>query len=224
MIHTQDLITFTVGMIAILNPIGNTAIYIGMTANMKRKTQHKCAIHCAIAVCIILLASIWFGQPILALFGISIGAFGSAGGIIVLIIALNMLKGKPHTPNYHTHNEENTSHLTQVNGTSTNSRNLKHQIGVVPMAIPIIAGPGAISTVIAHSYLFPSYQQKTLESVIAICLSLAIGIILFFGPLIGKILGEYGMKIVTRVMGLILAAIAMQMLTSSLIKLLPGLA
>ena len=223
MIHTQDLITFTVGMIAILNPIGNTAIYIGMTAHMKRKTQHKCAIHCAIAVCIILLVSIWFGQPILSLFGISIGAFGSAGGIIVLIIALNMLKGKPHTPNYHTHNEEKNRQLNIDNPEKQKTKNLKHQIGVVPMAIPIIAGPGAISTVIAHSYLFPSIQQKTLESSIALCLSFLIGIILFFGPLIGKILGEYGMKIVTRVMGLVLAAIAMQMLTSSLVKLLPGL-
>lgn len=223
MIFTKDIITFTVGMIAILNPIGNTAIYIGMTANMKRKTQQKCAIHCAIAVTIILLASIWFGQPILSLFGISIGAFGSAGGIIVLLIALNMLQGKPHSPNYHTHIEEKNSYSQANADTKSKAKSLKHQIGVVPMAIPIIAGPGAISTVIAHSYLFPSVQQKFLESGIALCLSILIGIILFFGPLIGKALGEYGMKIVTRVMGLILAAIAMQMLTSSLIKLLPGL-
>mgnify|MGYP003951478771 CR=1 FL=1 len=212
-------ITFIVGMIAILNPIGNTAIYIGMTSGMKRKTQNKCAIHCAFAVTTILLFSLWFGQPLLSLFGITVGAFGSAGGLIVLLIAINMLRGQPHRPGYHTHVEEKTSLKSPAKPMS-----IKHQIAVVPLAIPIIAGPGAISKVIYQSYAFPSLQDKAMDSLFLIILSCIIGVILYFAPLIGKALGEYGMKVVTRVMGLILAAIAMQMLCSNLIKLLPGLA
>ncbi len=212
------LITFIVGMVAILNPIGNTAIYIGMTSELKRATQNKCAIHCAIAVAIILLFSMWFGQPLLTLFGITIGAFGSAGGLIVLLIAINMLRGQPHRPSYHTHVEEKTG-----SSESKAKKNLKHQIAVVPLAIPIIAGPGAISKVIYQSYYYPDFQDKVIGSVILITLSAVIGIILYFAPLIGRALGEYGMKVVTRVMGLILAAIAMQMLTANLVKLLPGL-
>ncbi len=212
-------ITFIVGMIAILNPIGNTAIYIGMTSGLKRKTQHKCALHCTVAVGVILLFSMWFGQPLLSMFGITIGAFGSAGGLIVLLIAINMLRGQPHRPGYHTHVEEKTQSPEKKVKTS-----LKHQIAVVPLAIPIIAGPGAISKVIYQSYAFPAYQDKLLGSAIILVLTTLIGIILYFAPLIGKALGEYGMKVVTRVMGLILAAIAMQMLMANLIKLLPGLA
>ena len=213
------LITFIVGMIAILNPIGNTAIYIGMTSELKHSTQNKCAIHCATAVAIILLFSMWFGQPLLSLFGITIGAFGSAGGLIVLLIAINMLRGQPHKPSYHTHIEEKTQSAVKKKKSSH-----KHQIAVVPLAIPIIAGPGAISKVIYQSYSFPAFQDKIVGSVILIVLSMLIGIILYFAPLIGRALGEYGMKVVTRVMGLILAAIAMQMLAANLLKLMPGLA
>ena len=215
----SPFITFIVGMVAILNPIGNTAIYIGMTSELKRSTQHKCALHCATAVGVILLFSMWFGQPLLSLFGITIGAFGSAGGLIVLLIAINMLRGQPHRPSYHTHVEEKT-----LSAEKKIKKNLKHQIAVVPLAIPIIAGPGAIAKVIYQSYNFPSFQDRVMGSVILISLSAIIGVILYLAPLIGKALGEYGMKVVTRVMGLILAAIAMQMLTSNLAVLLPGLA
>ena len=220
-----DYITFIVGMVAILNPIGNTAIYIGMTSGLKTKTQNKCAIHCAMAVTTILLFSLWFGTPLLSLFGITPAAFGSAGGLIVLLIAINMLRGQPHRPSYHTHIEEKTSSSNLSKSTKDKGKvvNIKHQIAVVPLAIPIIAGPGAISKVIAQSYSHPSAQDRAMDSFILIILSLIIGIILYYAPLIGKALGEYGMKVVTRVMGLILAAIAMQMLCQNLIKLLPGL-
>lgn len=211
-------ITFIVGMIAILNPIGNTAIYIGMVNDLKPSTQNKCALHCALAVSVILLFSLWFGKPLLSLFGISIGAFGSAGGLIVLLIAINMLRGQPHRPSYHTHIEEKTSSKVPQQ-----SSTMKHQIAIVPLAIPIIAGPGAISKVIFQSYAFPALQDRLVNSAILMVLSFLIGVILYFAPLIGKALGEYGMKVVTRVMGLILAAIAMQMLCSNLTLLLPGL-
>lgn len=210
--HDPSYITYAVGLIAILNPLGNTAIYIGMTAHLPSKVQHRCALHCSFAVFVILLLSIWFGQPMLSVFGISLGAFGSAGGIIVFLIALSMVRGQPHSPNYHTHIEGKAP------------AHSGSQIAVVPLAIPIIAGPGAISTVIAHGYLFQSAQDKALESGIALVITVGIGIILFFAPLVGKALGEYGMKVTTRVMGLILAAIAMQMLGSGLIGLFPGLA
>ena len=100
---------------------------------------------------------------------------------------------------------------------------MKHQIAIVPLAIPIIAGPGAISKVIFQSYAFPALQDRLVNSAILMVLSFLIGVILYFAPLIGKALGEYGMKVATRVMGLILAAIAMQMLCSNLTLLLPGL-
>jgi multiple antibiotic resistance protein len=210
--YNTSLLTFTIGMIAVLNPIGNTAIYISMTSHHKPRDQKRNAINCGIAILVILLISTWIGEPILRVFGISIGAFGSAGGIIVLLIAINMVRGQPHRPGYHTHVEERTT-----------KNKIKHHVAIVPMAIPIIAGPGAISTIISHSYLFPSIQDRLIESAVLFCISAGIGLILFIAPLISKLLGEYGMKVATRVMGLILAAIAMQMLSSGLTKIFPGL-
>ena len=211
-----NYLTFIGALIAILNPIGNTAIYIGMTNQLKPSEQHKCAIHCALAVATILLLSTWLGKYILAIFGISIEAFGTAGGLIVLLIAINMLRGQPHRPSYHTHVEERTSGLKMP---SAKKESIKHQIAVVPLAIPIIAGPGAITKVIYKSSMTHSLNGLLNISLIVIVASAIIGGILYFAPFIGRVLGEYGMKIVTRIMGLMLAAIACNMLGDNLVKL-----
>jgi multiple antibiotic resistance protein len=212
---TENYLTFIGALIAILNPIGNTAIYIGMTSQLERKEQHKCAIHCAFSVAIILLLATWLGKYVLVAFGIPIEAFGTAGGLIVLLIAINMLRGQPHRPSYHTHVEEKTSKLKM---SYSKILSIKHQIAVVPLAIPIIAGPGAITKVIYRSSM-TQFNGHLIISVIVIAASAIIGFILYFAPVIGRILGEYGMKIVTRIMGLMLAAIALNMLGSNLVKL-----
>jgi multiple antibiotic resistance protein len=209
-------LTFIGGLIAILNPIGNTAIYIGMTSQLEPHEQKKCAIHCAFAIALILLLSTWLGKYVLIAFGISIEAFGTAGGLIVLLIAINMLRGQPHRASYHTHIEEKTSRLKIPHKPKRLS--IKHQIAVVPLAIPIIAGPGAITKVIYQSTKAP-FQGQIMISLIVICAAALIGIVLYFAPFINKILGEYGMKIVTRIMGLMLAAIACNMLGSNIVKL-----
>jgi len=211
-----NYLTFIGALIAILNPIGNTAIYIGMTSQLERKEQHKCAIHCALAVATILLLATWLGKYVLLTFGISIEAFGTAGGLIVLLIAINMLRGQPHRPGYHTHVEEKTSRLKM---SYSKISSIKHQIAVVPLAIPIIAGPGAITKVIYQSSMTHTVNGQLLISGIVIAASTLIGLILYCAPVISKVLGEYGMKIVTRIMGLMLAAIALNMLGSNLIKL-----
>jgi len=209
----SNYLTFIGALIAILNPIGNTAIYIGMTSQLKPSEQHKCAIHCALAVATILLLATWLGKYVLAIFGISIEAFGTAGGLIVLLIAINMLRGQPHRPSYHTHVEEKTSRLKMPSAKKESS---KHQIAVVPLAIPIIAGPGAITKVI---YQVSTTHAFMIISGIVVAASALIGIILYFAPFIGRVLGEYGMKIVTRIMGLMLAAIAINMIGDNLVKL-----
>ena len=212
----DNYLTFIGALIAILNPIGNTAIYIGMTSQMEAREQHKCALHCAFAVATILLLATWLGKYVLSAFGISIEAFGTAGGLIVLLIAINMLRGQPHRPGYHTHVEEKTSKLKM---SVSKIQVTKHQIAVVPLAIPIIAGPGAITKVIYRSSMNQTMHEQLIISAIVITASALIGFILYFAPIIGRILGEYGMKIVTRIMGLMLAAIALNMLGSNLVKL-----
>jgi multiple antibiotic resistance protein len=207
--HHSPFITFTVAMFAILNPVGNAAIFIGLTANRSLKEQHKSTYICAIAVWIILLLSVWIGPWLLKAFGISVGAFEIAGGLVVLLIALNMISGKTHPESHH----DNTDHKEAQQ---------KEFIAVVPMAIPIVAGPGAISAIIAHASIFPTIGDKITETLITLGLAIIVGVSFFLAPWLAKILGPFGLKIVTRIMGLIIAAIAFQFISSGLLAVFPG--
>lgn len=204
----QDIVTLTISVLAVLNPIGNGAIYIAMVSDRNLAEKRKVALVCSVAVAVILLITTWIGLLILKFFGIGLGAFQVAGGLIVCLIGLSMLKGKSHSSS--NLDPKHTSH--------------KPSVGVVPLAIPIFAGPGAMTALIAHMKNMNTYTDKLEISMIMVGLSCVVYVVLFLAPQIAKILGEYGMQVVTRVMGLILVAIACQMLGSGLVVLLPGLA
>lgn len=206
--HIQPILRLTIALLAILNPIGNAAIFVSMIKG-DTHAKHKTAISCAIAVAIILLVTIWVGIGLLKTFGISIGAFQTAGGLIVILIGLSMLKGQ---------NPTHADHLNPQAQTNSGS------IAVVPLAIPIIAGPGAMTTIILHMTYLNSINYKIIISIICFILAAIIGVVLYFSPYIAKTLGNSGMRIMTSIMGLVITAIAFQMLASGLLKLLPGLA
>jgi len=211
---SPSLITFIVGLVAVMNPLGNTAIYIAMTGQHERQHQKKVAFVASVAIAVILVLVTWIGDPLLGVFGISVDAFRVAGGLIVLLIALRMSRG-------HSLSQPVPQGLGKKG--QDQFQHPRENIAVVPLAIPLFAGPGAISTIIAHMPEFNTVEQRFFVSLICICIAAGIWVLLYFGPFIGRILGEYGMKIVIRVMGLILAAIAIQMFAAGLLGLLPGL-
>lgn len=198
-----------ISLLVIMNPIGNAAIYIGLISSRNKREQRATAIICAIAIFIILLLSLWVGWPILKFFGISLAALKVAGGLIVLRIALSMLKGTSHT---HDHDSED----------SQSKMVKKPSIAVVPMAIPIIAGPGAISVMITNADQFHHMTSMLIVSILCAVLAFIIWLVLAISPWLGRLLGEQGMQIVSRVMGLILAAIAVGMLQGGLGSMFPG--
>ena len=204
-------ITLMVSIIAMLNPLGNVAIYLAVAGKRKKAEQRQIVTQCTIAIAIILVIVVWIGGPLLSFFGISVGAFQVAGGLIVTLIGLDMLRAKQHSDNHDTHQDKKVSAT-------------KDSIGVVPLAMPIIAGPGSIAAIIAQANAMPSVVSKIEVSVGFIVIAICMGIILWFSPFIAKIVGESGMRIATRVMGLILTAIAFQMMGTGLKALLPGLA
>ena len=201
------MIAFFVALIVIMNPIGNLAIYVGLIDVKDKVLCQKTARNCAIAIFIILVISLWIGWPILNFFGISIGAFKVAGGLIVLGIAFSMLKGSTHT---HKHGEESSENEE------------KDSIAVVPMAIPVIAGPGAITVLIGKAHDF-GFLQLIFASIVCAIVAVLFWFALKYAPKIAHFLGDEGMKITSRVMGLILAAIAIQMVAGGLIHLFPVL-
>lgn len=204
--HTNQIINFIVGLIAITNPFGNMAIFLGLTSKKTLPEKRHLALVATLAIVIILLTSTWLGDGILKSFGISLSAFELAGALVITLVGLSLLSA--HKSEFSHTDEEATEAKT------------KESIAVVPLAIPIIAGPGAITTLIIYAHKFPGVVDKLTQSLIDIGVAIFIGLILYFSDKISRVLGIAGVKILTRVMGLILIAMAMQMLISGLMPVL----
>lgn len=193
-----ELTTFAVAMIAVTNPIGNLAIFAGLTAERSEAERRRTAITCAISVLIIFLVMAWGGNLILKAFGITVWAFEGAGGLIVLLLGLAML-----------HSKTSQMHHTQEEADEAQS---KDDIGVVPLAIPIVAGPGALTTIIIQGSKFPTVADRIEMSIVGLGISVLILIAFLSSGVVSRLLGTAGINIVTRIMGIILAAIGVGMI------------
>ena len=210
MTQTQ-LISFFVAMVAITNPIGNTAIFIGMTSEKTQQEKKWIAFQCFIAVVVILLLVAWFGQSLLAVFGINIAAMQCAGGLIVILIGLSMMKGQSSSDIPH-------------NKLDAKVVQAKPNIAVVPLAIPIVAGPGTMAALLAHTQGKHDLHNLLLASLVCIVCALIVGVCFYCSSFIARVLGHIGIQVASKVMGLILIAIAFQLLSAGLLTYFPGLA
>ena len=199
-----------IGVLAIVNPLGAIPIFLSLCSDRTPLQRKQVAQNSAIAVAIILIIAIWVGDGVLVFFGIGIPAFRAGGGLLILLMAISMMHAK-------------RSHAKQTPSEAEEADN-KENIAVVPLAIPLLAGPGAISLVIIDAHQTADWVSRLILSGGVITVALAVWVALRLATPIGKKLGTTGLNIATRVMGLLLAAIGIQMLTSGIAKLLPGLA
>lgn len=195
-------------LFAITNPLGVVPLFLGFTENMQDRRKQT-ARATAIAVGVILLVTIVCGEAILDFFAISVDAFRVAGGILLMLMAFQMLEARTgrtkHTP------EEDREALDS------------NSVAIVPLALPLLAGPGAISTVILFSQQMPNITGKLALACICVLLALVIWICLYLAPRIAQRMSKTSMNIMTRVMGLVLAAMAVEFIVSGIGHLLPGL-
>ncbi len=202
-------VKFLVAMTIMMNPLGSLSIFLQLTDRFSVTHQRKTAIKCGLSITIIMVITIWLGNQLLDLLGITIASFRFAGGIILLLTGLSMLQSKEspisHTPEDDIAAEERSS------------------IAIVPLALPIIIGPGSISTLIIQSSDYPNLSYKIWLSVLCILLAIGMFLLLYFGSIIAKFVGESVIKVITRIMGMIIMAIAVGMLANGLIGLLPML-
>ncbi|HUW97460.1 MAG TPA: MarC family protein [Acidiferrobacter sp.] len=199
-----------VGVFAILNPLGAIPLFLSLTIDKSATEMRRIAMKTSIAVAVILILSVWVGEHLLAFFGIGVPAFRIAGGFLVLLIAVAMFHAKA-SPASHTHEEDAEAES-------------KEDIAVVPLAIPLLAGPGAISLVIVDANQTAGLVGKLVFSLGIVAVTVVVWGVLWLAEPIGDRLGTAGLNIVTRVMGLILAAMAIQFMAAGLVVLLPGLA
>jgi multiple antibiotic resistance protein len=192
-----------------MNPIGNVGVFAGMTTDRSRTVATRIAWTCAGAIAITLLIMAWSGSLMLDFFGINVDSIRAAGGVIVLLIGIQMLFNKSG-------HKQSAAELEDAQS--------RESIAVVPLAIPLVAGPGTMVTVLAATQQYPSVLSKAEISVVIVALATLCGLLFSFAAPIAKWLGVSGMGVVTRVMGMILATIAMGMLADGLKGMLPGLA
>jgi len=199
-----------VALLALVNPLGAVPIFISLTEQLTREERRKTIITAAISVAIVNVVSGLLGQQIIDFFGISVGSLQVGCGLVILLTALNMLNAKASgsrsTP------EEETEAETKAN------------IGVVPLAIPFLTGPGSISTVIVYSHSIKGWTQYVGLVVAGVAMAVLVVIALSMAGRIARMLGRTGINIATRLMGLMLAALAVEIIVDGLQRLLPVLA
>ncbi|HTN95326.1 MAG TPA: MarC family protein [Gallionella sp.] len=205
----SEQIKYLVGMFAILNPLGAIPIYLSMMTDRRPEVMGRTAFKASVAVSVILTLAVWTGDSLLAFFGIGIPAFRIGGGLLLILIAIAMFGAKT-SPAQHTDAE-------QAEGEA------KNDIAVVPLAIPLLAGPGAISLAIVDAHQAGSLAGKLAFNLGIVAVAVIVWLVLRLAEPIGKRLGTGGLNIATRVMGLLLAAMAVQLIADGMLELFPGL-
>lgn len=203
----SEIIKFAIALIVITNAFGAIPIFLGMTGDDTNRERKSIAIRAGIYVAIIFIVGIVLGGEILNIFGISVEAFRVAGGIIIFMLGISMLNSK-QSPIKHTRQEQKYAEV-------------KEDVAIVPLALPIIAGPGTISTLIVYSNNHSSFLDKGIMIGVSLLVAVGITILLLFAAKVGKYLGVSGIKIATRVMGMLLSALAIEMIHTGLIGLFP---
>ncbi len=205
-----EYLKLVTGLLAIVNPVGAIPIFVGLTTEHAGHERKSTAITTAVSFSIVLIVATFIGHPLLEFFGISIPSFRVGGGILIFMMALAMLQARQ----------------VRIKQTQEEAREAEHRenISVVPLAIPILAGPGAISTVILYSQQNDSVMNYVVIISSIIIISVVTWLILRSSLYISGFLGKTGINIFTRIMGLIMAAIAVEFIAAGARQLFPGLA
>jgi len=210
MLDYAEYIKIFIGLLAIVNPFGAIPLFISMTADENRAERLKTINMVAIGVAVILLVALFVGEHLLAFFGITMNSFRVGGGILILLMAIAMLHAK-------------TSHIKQTTEEADESIQ-KESVAIVPLAMPLLAGPGAISTVILAAHKATTVMDYLMISAGIILLSLVVWSVLRLAPWIANYAGSTGINVFTRIMGLVLAAIAVEFIANGMKGLFPVLA
>jgi multiple antibiotic resistance protein len=204
------LIQAALTLFAIVDPVGVIPIFLMATRGFTRSQSHHAAWISALTVWLVLVVFTFMGEPVLEFFGIRIEAFSVAGGLLLLMLALSMLQ----------------AHVSPLKQTPEEAMEAeeKEAVGAVPLGVPLLAGPGAITHVIVAAGAAPGDVMHQAALLIPITL-VALSVWLSFraAPTIAKRLGKTGIHVVTRLMGLIIAAISIEMIVRGLAGLFPGL-
>ncbi|NOT77892.1 MAG: NAAT family transporter [Bacteriovoracaceae bacterium] len=205
----SDILKFSITLVSIINPLGAIPVFLGFTKNHKNLNIKNVTNTCAIASSTTILVSLVCGQFLLNFFGISVASFTIGGGLLLFMMAFSMISGQQSN--------------TKMNNDEIRSMDFEREIGIIPLAIPLLSGPGAISTSIIHAKNFTTTTHWIAGIVMVVLIGLLIKIILSYAENIGEKLGQIGLNVMTRIMGLILLSMSIEMIAFGIKEIIPVL-
>jgi multiple antibiotic resistance protein len=207
----MDLLKPLIALLAIVNPIGVIPFFIHFTQGFNRaQRQHTIRI-AAFSAFVVIGVSAMAGLKIIEFFGISLASFQVGGGMLLLMSSLQMLNAQPAE----SRKEDVSEGSSKVDAGAS--------IAIVPLTIPLLTGPATISTMVIYAEKTRHWWQLGVLVGYGVVIGLAVWLAFSMSGRIARVLGQTGINVMTRLMGLILAALAVEVMSDGLVKLFPVL-
>ncbi|RZJ70822.1 MarC family NAAT transporter [Flavobacterium sp.] len=194
-------------LFSVLNPIGTVPIFVGLTQDDEKRERSRISLWVGINVFIILLIAYFIGKYVLSFFGISLEALRIAGGMIIVNSGFNLLSGS-------------LSKKRGINKRVESAVQQRNDIALTPLAMPMLAGPGSMSLLIA----FYQEHHEMLEMVIAVAAMASVSLVIFLvlrsAHYLSRILGPSGIVAISRIVGFIVVAIGIQYIVSAIVSII----
>lgn len=206
MLNWPEYIKLFAGLLAITGPVSAAVVFLGATRGASKKEKNRVALVATVTFILTLLLFTFLGEMILYAFGITLEAFQIAGGILIFAMALDMMYPKGNS-------EENESEASTS----------RASLGIVPIGIPLLAGPGAISTIIIYTHKVDTINHDLLVGLSIIDVAVVIYLLLVFASSIDSLMGEVGLTLLSRIFGLITAVMGVEFMIEGIATYFPGL-
>ena len=200
-------------LLAIVNPLAIVPFFIHYTQGFNAAQRRKTVLISSFSSFVVIAVSALMGLHILEFFGISLASFQVGGGMLLLTSALNMLNAQPAEAKTNTHELEDGVEKAAMGAS----------IAVVPLTIPLLTGPATMSTVVIYADKAKTFLQLGTLVGYGVVVALATALCFSAAQPIARVLGKTGINVMTRLMGLILAALAVEVMSDGLTKLFPAL-
>lgn len=206
-----------IALMVLINPLGALSIYLELTQQYSSKQRRKVAHYAGLSVFVIIAVFAIFGVWLLQILGISSGSFRVGGGILVFLIAVSMMSSGTNIGKPNIGTDENSDITISSNHLNPLS------VAVVPIAMPMMAGPGGISTVIIYASAAQNIGQIIAIIIAGAGIAILCTLCLLAAERVSNLLGATGLTILNRIMGLLLAAVAVEIVVAGLRNLFPQL-
>ena len=200
-------------LLAVVNPLAIVPFFIHYTEGFSPAQRRDTVITASLTAFLVIAISALLGLQVLEFFGISLASFQVGGGMLLLASSLNMLNARPAEAKPMTQDMEHGAEKAAMGAS----------IAVVPLTIPLLTGPATISTVVIYADRAQTFWQMSTLVGYGVVIGVATAISFALADPIARVLGKTGISVMTRLMGLILAALAVEVMALGLIKLFPAL-